>query len=325
MRTVVPLLAMAACGDGVVSTPEIPLDAPDAPDAADAATRPAWILEATLPFDIAPTSANPAVVGHRSAIFVGIETNTPGVAAWRAIDVSAAPELGPPRSLPPADLNDFCFCGATQAMASDGTDSIYMFGNWGQRYEVSTDRWVEIPQLMGDLRRGEAAMVFNPVGPSVVRYGGRDGQNGPSRDVLGFAPPDGEFSTDAVQMPIAFAQGAAWLPHNGDAIFVTGGYGALFEPQRHMFVRPIAGGAWTVHPEVEANLNEPFGMGDFQQRIWIAADGRLHFFNPATSTWDRTIDAPAGTRAVVTADDRTWALARSDDGQLDLYRLDAIQ
>lgn len=317
MRTVVLVLAMAACGDGVVSTPEV---------VPDAATRPAWDLEATLPFDIAPTSANPVVVGHRDAIFVGIETNTPGVSAWRAIDVSAAPTLGPPRALPPADRNDFCFCGATQALASDGTDSIYMFGNHGQRYEVSTDRWIEIPQFDegGDRRRGEAAMVFNPVAPSVVRYGGRDLLNEPSRDVDGFAPPDGEFSTDAVQMPIAFAQGAAWLPHAGDAIFVAGGYGVLHEPQRHIFVRPTAGGAWVVHPAVDADLSIPFGMGDFQQRIWIAADGRLHFFHPATSSWDRTIEVPDGTRAVVTADDRTWALARGDSEQLDLYQLHAI-
>ena len=340
IASVVPVLVIAACGGNTA----IELDAQPACEPAcgahatcegatcvcedgyigdGLACREVWTMVASLAFDIAPSSYEPAVVVHRESIFVGIETNTAGVGAWRAIDVSAVPRLGPALTLPPVEQNDFCFCGATQTLVSDGQDAIYMLGNHAQRYDVSANRWVEIPgyTVPADLRRAEAASVFDPAGPWILTFGGR----GPTDEVLRFAPGDGTFVVDASTLPASISDAAAWLPPAGDAIFVAGGRGQLDAPQNHILSRPTGAGAWVVHPEVDGDITAPIGMGDFRQRIWVAsANGRAYFYDPATSTWDPTIDLPADTRAVVTAGGATWALSRTAGGVLDLYRLSNI-
>lgn len=283
------------------------------------ACRPVWTAEATIPFDIDPSNFGAVFVAHNNFVYIGVETNTPSAKAFRSYNTSNQ-QLSGPLALPPATDDDFCACGATQTLASDGT-TIYMLGNYAMRYNPAADTWTPIPGYISgvDYRRAESASVFNRMAAQVQIFGGR----GPVNDQLNFTPASNTFAFDAT-LPFAISDAAAYLPANGGTIYLAGG-----EQQGgadRILSRPTNVAAWTIHPAAPGSLRSVLGMGDFGTRIWVASrDGQLHFFNPASTTWDRTVGLPPGTKGVVTTSMGTFAFVHTPMAQLAVFKLANIE
>ncbi len=279
---------------------------------------PVWTLQATLPFDINPSNFGSAFVAHNNLVYIGIETNTPTAKAFRSFNTSNL-LLSGPLALPPTTDDDFCACGATQTMASNGT-SVFMFGNYAQLYNPTANTWSPIAGYTSpvDYRRAESASVYNPMNGSVQMFGDR----GPTAEALNYRVSPSGFSFDA-NLPIAISDAVAFLPLNGATIYLAGG-----EQQGgadRILSRPTNLASWTIHAAAPGSIRSPIGMGDFGTRIWVAAAGKIHFFNPTTLAWDITRDLPARTQGVVTTNVGTFAFVHTTTAMLEVYRLATIE
>ena len=277
--------------------------------------RPVWSLEATLPFDIDPSQFGSAMVAHNDLVYIGVETNTQSAKAFRSYNTTTRQVSGP-LALPPSTDDDFCACGATQTLVSDGTN-IYMFGNYATKYNPGTDTWSVIPGYTtgADYRRAESASVYNPMTRQVQAFGGR----GPVDEQMNFSVQTATFAFGPA-LPFALTEAAAYLPAGSGTIYLAGGQqqgGA-----DRILSRPIGSATWAIQPAAPASLMSPIGMGGFGARVWVAdRSGRIVFFNPSTAMWDHTLDLPRDTRGVVTTTAGTFAFARDAMGVLRVYKL----
>ncbi|MBK9037335.1 MAG: hypothetical protein IPL61_39855 [Myxococcales bacterium] len=278
------------------------------------ACRPVWTLEATVAFDINPSNFGAAFVAHNNFVFIGVETNTPTAKAFRSFNTSNM-MLSGPLALPPTSSDDFCACGATQTMVSNGT-TIYMFGNYAMSYDPATNRWLAINGYTtgADYRRAEAASVYNPMSGLVEIFGGR----GPVADTVTYqAPATFAFGSN---LPIAITDAVAYLPANGATIYMAGGQqqgGA-----DRILTRPTSLNSWTILGAAPGSLSSPIGMGDFGSRIWVATrERKIYFFDPTAMAWDHTLDLPGDTLGVVTTNAGTFAFVHTATAMLEVYKL----
>ena len=279
------------------------------------ACRPVWTLEATLPFDIDPSQFGSVMVAHNDLVYIGVETNTTSAKAFRSYNTTTRQVSGP-LALPPATDDDFCACGATQTLASDGTN-LYMFGNYATKYNPGTDSWSVIPGYTtgADYRRAESASVYNPMTRQIQAFGGR----GPTDVQMNFSVQTATFAFGPA-LPFAVTEAVAYLPAGSGTIYLAGGQqqgGA-----DRILSRPIGSATWAIQPAAPVSVTSPIGMGGFGARVWVAErSGKIVFFNPGTATWDHTLDLPPDTRGVATTTAGTFAFARDAMGVLRVYKL----
>ena len=285
----------------------------------DGATcRQVWALQGTFPWDINPSNFGSDIVVHNSSVFIGIETNTPTAKGWRSFN-TANLTLSGPLALPPSTDDDFCACGATQTIVSDGT-FIYMFGNYAVRYDPSANRWTTIAGYISgvDYRRAESASVWNSTTNRAEMFGNR----GPEAATLNFTPPSTfAFGTN---LPIAVDSARAYVQNSSGLIFLAGGQqqGGM----DRIMSRPANIEAWTIHASAPGSIGSVIGVGEFGPRIWAAGRGsEMYFYNPASMTWDRTIGLPPRTQRVATTPQGTFAFVHTATAQLEVYKLANIE
>ena len=83
---------------------------------------------------------------------------------------------------------------------------------------------------------------------------------------------------------------------------------------------PAGGTTWTLLSDAPAELGGVLGMGEFQDRLWVATGSRLYFYHPMTSMWDLHVDTPPGLKAAAVAGGHTYVLCKTPGGT-EVYQL----
>ncbi|MBE7451051.1 MAG: hypothetical protein HS111_19805 [Kofleriaceae bacterium] len=234
-----------------------------------------------------------------------------------------------PLALPPSGQRDFCACGDTEvfvgATDSSGNEAVYMFGNYGFRYQPDTGAgpgsWTPVSSYVGSFRRGEAAGAFEANNRFVYMIGGR----GPLDTAIRFSVAGQSFDPEPGILPYQVDSARAWAPAGNNLVYVAGGF-ASDNSRRHLIRTATGTNQWTTLADAPADLGSTIGMGDFGGRIWVATrNGLLYFYDPGPGTWRTSpITAPAGAVAVVTTSGRTFALIQNGD-ILEVHELMAIE
>jgi len=280
----------------------------------------AWSLVATfagVPID--PDRFGAVAVGVGNRLYFANETNTAANEVFRYFDTTTN-ALSGPLAAPPD--NDFAAAGFGEIFVSDGA-SIFMFGNYGQRYDTAAGTWSSVSTYTQARSRGESAGVYHPTTGKIIMAGGRTFTINMATDTAtAFTIATGAFDPEPGTMPFAISNAMAWALPGSTSIYVAGGRSP--DNGSHLMRHAIGSTTWEALPDSPMDVRSPTGIGHFGNRLWVANDSVLMFFNPATTTWDRTIGAPANMKVAAFANGSTWALAAGAGG-LEFYRLNAIE
>lgn len=280
---------------------------------------PVWQRVGTFPgVDIEPTNQGSSAAAAGNLIFVAADTGNLG-GVFRSFNTTTN-QLSGQLAMPVGggSQNDFCACGYTQTMFSDG-NFLYVFGNWGERYNIASNSWSTVTSYSGSIARGEAAGVLVPMINQAVIIGGR----GPRNDAINFNLGSQAFAAEPGTLPYAVQYPVAWAMPGNTTVYVAGG-DASDGNRRHLVRHQVGTSVWEPMPDAPEDIGFPVGMGHFENRLWVAAGERLQLFNLATSQWDRMVTLPANVKAVVTNADGTFAIAKNGT-TLDFWKLQRIE
>ncbi len=285
------------------------------------ACQQSWRLVGTFPgVTIDPDNFGAMAIGAGNRVYFANETNTAANELFRYFDTTTS-TLSPQLTLPPAmppNTTDFCACGYTQVFISDGT-SIFMLGNFGQRYSVTGNSWSAVSTYTGTAQRGESAGVYEPTTGKLLLAGGR----GPLNNAGVFTVSTSVFGDEPGVMPFAVDSAKAWALPGSASVYVAGGYSSD-NSRKHLVRHTVGATAWESLPDAPMDIGRPLGVGHFGTRLWVANDSMFMFFNPATNAWDRNIGAPPNLKAAAFAAGTAWALSQGLTG-LQVYKLEAIE
>ncbi len=273
-----------------------------------------WSLEATLEnVNLNPDGFGTLGVFANGQVFFGPETNLVPAIFWRSYD-PLLKQFGPELPLPPSLPGDFCACGFTESIVSDGID-VFLLGNEGMRYRTNEQRWENFDAYDSANRRGEAGGTFDSVSGSILLFGGRNNQNNALRIDLSSSLQEIEPGEPPVLMDNAAAHAVPNMPLS----FIA-------TPQNNGGVQMLSHQTGTPNWMQLANapneMGRPQTMGNLGPQIWVAdSEGVLYFFDPMANTWsDTRFGAPAGTEVVVNAGSEIIAIAQ-DGNAVQAWRL----
>ena len=280
--------------------------------------RAPFVRVAMLPgVRIDPDNFGALAVGAGSKLFFGPRTNDPTQRYMRSFDVGTG-AISQPLAFPPGTQTDFCACGLTSVLLSDGT-TLYLLGNAGEKYSPAGNAWAAVTSYTMTAARGEAGGTYDATSNIFLLIGGRGNEGSAERMAL-----TGEvFSAEPGSLPVGMSSAVAFTPPGAPITYVAGGDLGMGVA---LVSHTTGSTGWTRLASAPQNLGRPIGMGGVMGQIWVARSGGAFFFyNPMNDTWAPSeIQAPTGTAVATMVAGQTFVLANTTSAT-EIYRLDAIQ
>lgn len=242
-------------------------------------------------------------------------------------------------ALPPSmsGKTDFFDDGLSNPLVAD-PNYVYLFGDWGYRYDLRNDRWDPYSVYASPYRRGNAAIAYEQTYNTLLFIGGDGDSTEGNRNAVRINQLNGSpywgFDSYTVPGTEPPSKARAWAPSTMIFMFVAGGtsYGgkALFSYNYGTPDQP-----WTRLPDAQANLSAPTGMGEYNENvdgenrfwIWVSTSDTLYFFAPdggTNGTWRGAgVPAPVGMVTAVSSSQGVYALVKNN-GNLEIYELRSL-
>lgn len=221
---------------------------------------------------------------------------------------------------PVTTVSEFCACGYGQVFVG-GPTRLWMFGNDGWFYDPAADRWVQINSYApSGFRRGESAGAIDPRNGRVYMVGGRADVS-PSETTASIANGAANtYGPEPGMLPVGVSDASAWIVPADDMLYVAGGRGTD-NNQRHFFSHLLGSSVWTELAPLPEDAPQTRGMGDYQGRIWVAADSGVHFYDPVSRSWS-SVTVPPGFQRAVSANGAVWAIVSTlGSNKIEIHKL----
>lgn len=333
------LLTLAGCGEvsngvtdaATTDTPSTEIDARviDAAPAIDAPPVQHWtkIATVTTPLDLGNNRGFMAVgLGSRIYIAPIYDDQRPQFHWFDTATLTLSGAL----TVPPGLQSDFQASGYGAIFVADA-DSLVLIGDSAVRYNPGTDAWSAIAGYQnGPFHRGESNGAWESSTNTVFMVGGRDDATNSATATALRRNSTGVWANEPGMLPYTVSNGLAYVIPGESRLYVAGGR-AGDNNRMHLAVHTTGTSVWTALANSPGDLGQPIGMGHFTAngttRVFVAnLNGRMHFYNPGTSTWDRSINLPTTELAqVVMVAGTPYAVVRAANlTDADIYKLVSI-
>lgn len=323
------LIGLAACGKvegGIVDA----RDPNDGDTTADTPPAQHWSKLATVAAQVdLGNNRGFMAVGQGTDIYLAPISDPPQVTNLQAFSTTSL-QVTANLPLPPGTSNDFEASGFGAVFVADA-DAIYLLGDAAYRFRRADNAWRPISGYgpSTNFMRGEACGTWETATGVLYMVGGRDRATNQDQGTAIRLNPDGSWSNEPGAMPYTVSNCFAVQLPGENRIFIAGGRTGD-NNRKHLAVHTTSTSGWTALADAPDDLGNAIGMGYFEDdatralRVLVATETNAYLFNPASMTWDRTIDMPAGDRAQLVMVGGVAHAVVQQGVQIEVWRLDSV-